>query len=393
MRKKIISSIRKEISKEVKEIIRASSETSENNALNSTVDDIETYIIDKHQQNLISKLKEEIFNEIKPLMKNSIKKHSEGEIIASLKEHNNRLISNLYFLREEMKQKNMIINTLITKYDSVKTDYHHSPYNANGNPFNPFTDHIPSETDSETSNKVNHNIELPNTVFENNMNINDKHVTKNRRKLKQLNVEQELISSAKPCNDNTNNEISIKEQSEAYNENSKNHSKTNKKTKKKLLIIGDSIVKHVEGWRLQKRMKSSVSVRSIYGGTTKSMVYHVKGCLEDMTPDSIIIHHGANDLNNKKVTAEVIGEKIINLAVSVKKNVENVISGLTVRNDKWNEKGINVNDYIKNNCEKHNLEFIDNSNVSLNMLNSSGLHLNEYGTTRLVNNFCHKVNK
>jgi len=182
--KKIISSIRKEISKEVREIIRASSETSENNALNSTIDDIETYIIDKHQQNLISKLKEEIFNEIKPLMKNSIKKHPEGAIIASLKEHNISLISSLYFIREEIKQKNMIINTLITKYDSVKTDYHHSPYNANGNPSNPFIDHIHSETESETSNIVNHNIELPNTVFENNMNINDKHVTKNRRKLK-----------------------------------------------------------------------------------------------------------------------------------------------------------------------------------------------------------------
>ena len=72
---------------------------------------------------------------MKPLMKNSIKKHPEGEIIASLKEHNNSLISSLYFLREEIKQKNMIINTLITKYDSVKTDYHHSPYNANIQPF------------------------------------------------------------------------------------------------------------------------------------------------------------------------------------------------------------------------------------------------------------------
>ena len=33
--------------------------------------------------------------------------------------------------------------------------------------------------------------------------------------------------------------------------------------KKKTLIVGDSIVKHIGGWRLNKRMRSTVSVRSI----------------------------------------------------------------------------------------------------------------------------------
>ena len=31
--------------------------------------------------------------------------------------------------------------------------------------------------------------------------------------------------------------------------------------KKKTLIFGDSIVKHIDGWRLNKRMRSIVSVR------------------------------------------------------------------------------------------------------------------------------------
>ena len=46
--------------------------------------------------------------------------------------------------------------------------------------------------------------------------------------------------------------------------------------KKKTLILGDSIVKHVESWRLNKRMKSDVSVRCIPGTTTNAMKHHLK---------------------------------------------------------------------------------------------------------------------
>ena len=38
------------------------------------------------------------------------------------------------------------------------------------------------------------------------------------------------------------------------------------------------------------------------------------------------------------------------------------------------------------------LLFIDNKNINLNMLNRRGLHLNEYGTTRLANKFCYNMN-
>ena len=51
--------------------------------------------------------------------------------------------------------------------------------------------------------------------------------------------------------------------------------------RKKTLIAGDSIVKNIEGWRLNKRMKSFVAVKSIPGATTESMKHHIKGCLEN----------------------------------------------------------------------------------------------------------------
>ena len=54
--------------------------------------------------------------------------------------------------------------------------------------------------------------------------------------------------------------------------------------RKNTLILGDSIIKNIEGWRLNKRMKSSVAIKSIPGATTKGMKHHT-GCLEDNSPD------------------------------------------------------------------------------------------------------------
>ena len=68
--------------------------------------------------------------------------------------------------------------------------------------------------------------------------------------------------------------------------------------RKETLILGDSIVKHVEGWRLNKRMKSAVSIRHIPGETKKAMKHHLQGCLENIFPDNIILNHETNNLNS-----------------------------------------------------------------------------------------------
>ena len=50
--------------------------------------------------------------------------------------------------------------------------------------------------------------------------------------------------------------------------------KVNKENVKKKTLI-----KQIDGWRLYKRMRLTVSVRSIPVATTKGMIHHVKGCL------------------------------------------------------------------------------------------------------------------
>ena len=85
-------------------------------------------------------------------------------------------------------------------------------------------------------------------------------------------------------------------------------------------------------------MKSSVAVKSIPGATTKGMKHHIKGCLEDNSPDSIILHVGTNNLKNKE-SVEDIANDITDNAIFIRNEESNVfVSGLTVRNDRLNER-------------------------------------------------------
>ena len=85
-------------------------------------------------------------------------------------------------------------------------------------------------------------------------------------------------------------------------------------TKKKTLIVRDSIVKNFEGWKLNKRMKS-VAVKEIPGATTKGMKHQIKECLEDI--DSIILHVGTNNHKNKE-SAKHIANDIMDVAIFIR---------------------------------------------------------------------------
>ena len=55
-------------------------------------------------------------------------------------------------------------------------------------------------------------------------------------------------------------------------------------------------------------MKPSVAVKSIPDATTKGMKHHIKGCLEDNSPDSVILHVGTNNLKNKEFVEDVTND-------------------------------------------------------------------------------------
>ena len=86
------------------------------------------------------------------------------------------------------------------------------------------------------------------------------------------------------------------------------------RNRKNTLIVEDLIVKNIEGWKLNKKMKSSVAVKSIPGATTKGIKHHIKRCLEDNSPDSVILQVGTSNLKNKE-SLEDIANDIMDIAI------------------------------------------------------------------------------
>ena len=115
----------------------------------------------------------------------------------------------------------------------------------------------------------------------------------------------------------------------------------------------------------------------------KGMIHHVQGCLQGAFPPKTIILHNETKNFKSKSTSEQIVHNIISQAKPAKSDENSVImSSLTNRTDKLNDKAPKVNDILQRKFGTISL-IILNSITYSNMLNSSGLHLNDSGTTRL----------
>jgi hypothetical protein len=159
-----------------------------------------------------------------------------------------------------------------------------------------------------------------------------------------------------------------------------------------VVIIGDSITKHIHGHRLSRKHK--VKNMSFPGATVEDMVDFVKPIIRKR-PKKIILHVGTNNL--KRDNPEKIGKKIIDLANDLKKqhsSVEIAISSIIHRTDDTllNAKVDKVNESLEKSCVDNNFGFICNDNIKHDCLNVGGLHLILKGTINLAANFRKHIN-
>ena len=96
------------------------------------------------------------------------------------------------------------------------------------------------------------------------------------------------------------------------------HSKTiagqseEKKKRKTTIKLEDSIVKRIQGWKLGRKVKLNVIVRS-FPGAKLDCISHDAITTVNSNPNQIIIHCGTNNLK-KDECPEAIHEKSIELA-------------------------------------------------------------------------------
>ena len=123
---------------------------------------------------------------------------------------------------------------------------------------------------------------------------------------------------------------------------------------KNLYFLGDSIVKHVEGWELKNSVGNNhnVYVRSFPGAKVKCMKDYVKPCIRENNPKYVILHGGINELNSE-LTSERKAKSIMDVGKNVQTNHRTVsISSIVPRNDNFNNKAMEVNKDFPKRCKK-----------------------------------------
>ena len=74
--------------------------------------------------------------------------------------------------------------------------------------------------------------------------------------------------------------------------------------KRKLFVVGDSHLKRLSKQLLNYSIRDAHAViKNFDGETTKRLGHHVLPILKEDKPDSVLIHVGTNDINNRKLYA------------------------------------------------------------------------------------------
>ena len=89
------------------------------------------------------------------------------------------------------------------------------------------------------------------------------------------------------------------------------------KTKRLVIILGNSMIKQVNGWEISKRLQSDCKIymKQFSGAKTKCMKDYMKPSLQE-NPDHFILYLGTNGLNTEK-SRELV-KSIFDLATALK---------------------------------------------------------------------------
>ena len=155
--------------------------------------------------------------------------------------------------------------------------------------------------------------------------------------------------------------------------------------KKVITIVGDSMIKGLEPWRMGNK-DTRVSTKNFPGSTTLDMMDYIKPTLR-RTPDVIILHTGTNYL--AKESPQTTAEKIVTLGEFIEQECPNTkiaISSLINRGDKLSHLVQPTNKHLQPFCKQRGWDFIHHK-IDASFLNKRGLHLTKAGSSALANDF------
>ena len=170
------------------------------------------------------------------------------------------------------------------------------------------------------------------------------------------------------------------------------------KSGKNIKLMSDSIPRGLRMREFNNLVKGGkTQLKAFPGATAKRLHHYILPTLEEDKPDIVIIHVGCNDIspNNENVDVKLVGEEILSIGKTcLKHGVEKVfISSIVCNRNFMKQKLINnLNEYIRENCEKQGFIFIDHSQITSYYLCKDGTHLQESGKIILANNYIDILN-
>ena len=154
--------------------------------------------------------------------------------------------------------------------------------------------------------------------------------------------------------------------------------------KKNIVVLRDSMIKHVNRYDMSKKLENcKVYLKSFSGSKVRCMKDHMKPSMREK-PDHTILHVGTNDLNSDR-PSDLRAESICHY---LEEQFAKCISNIIMRNDSFNEKTMEVNGHLKQLCIEKNIFLIDQAKtIHSRNINRSKLHLNKSGSIILSNIF------
>ena len=174
--------------------------------------------------------------------------------------------------------------------------------------------------------------------------------------------------------------IKSKETNESINNDYTDRVKTKTWPKRTCLVMGDSMLEHIDETRMSRKFK--VKVRPFSGAKTEDMLDYLVPLPEKMS-DYVILHVGTN--NAIDYEASDIVKKIIQVKMFIKLRVPNskvIISRPIKRHN--NDNASRVIDKVISQFEKLTIDMIGNEKIEKKQLEKRGSRLRGFGLKNLL---------
>lgn len=174
-------------------------------------------------------------------------------------------------------------------------------------------------------------------------------------------------------------------------------------TKDSAIIIGDSIIKHVDTNKLLGSNNSEHIIRKQIAYTWNEAEDYVRNNT-DKLPDTIILHVGTNDIKHGKSVDEImeIANETIDLISNLKKGTKILLSSVAPRGDNssfdYQRQELNLQ-FLKISMAKEEITLIDNGNLANHgqiiekVFAEDKVHLNEQGIKIISANIAHSLRR